>query len=114
MRIKAWAITGAGAVLAGSALGIVVATNDPSTAEPVIHWLFWASAGLACLGVCVTLLLLDRMNLAQATWVGVTLTAGMFGAITVWRIGYQGGRLLGVIVFATLSISFFLWHRYRG
>ncbi len=114
MRIKAWVITGIATALAGTALGIVVASNDPHTAESAVQWMFWAALALTAWGFWTTLLLVVRMNLGQAVWVGLVLAGATLGAVLVWRAGYHGFRLLGALVFVTLCLSFFIWHRLRG
>lgn len=113
MRIKAWAATGTGAVLAGSALGIVIDANDPYTTGAGIQALFWLSLFLAAWGVFSTILTACRMNLAASIWIGGIWAAVAAGTLALARAGRTAPALLGAILLATLVASVLLWRRFR-
>ena len=111
MRIKPWILTGAMTVAATAALGVIVAANDPTTAEHSIRLLFWAALSLAVWGVFTTALLALGSGVAVATWSGLTAAAGTMGCLVLWRSGHHDTRLLGGVILATLLVSLLLWRR---
>lgn len=113
MRIKPWVVTGTGAVCAGAALAVIVATNDPYTASTAVLLLFWTSLLLLFWAAGVTALLLVHMTLTQAVILGLTGTAGGIAALTCLRNGWQSQWLLGGILLATLAGMFLVWHKLR-
>jgi hypothetical protein len=114
MRIKAWIVTGTGAVLSATALAIVVTMNDPFIAEPSVYWTVWIALALTLWSMAITFFLLLRMHMQQAVWVGCVAAGGVLGCVLARHAGYQDGRLLGAIIFGTLSVSFFIWRRFRN
>lgn len=114
MRLKSWVMTVAVTTVAAAALGVVVAANDPATAPVRVKVLFWAALAVAVWGACATLLLAFRMRLAQAVWAGSALAAGILLTAGFRQQGMLGSRLLGSIVFATLSLIFLIWYRLRA
>ncbi|HUO75537.1 MAG TPA: hypothetical protein VMU12_01285 [Candidatus Paceibacterota bacterium] len=113
MRIKPWLLTGAVAVSAAVAAGIIIAANDPATTTTPLRILFWIALILGLWGVTATVLQIVRMNLAQATWDAFVLTAGTVASILLRRAGYRDHRLLGGLILATLLLSFLFWWRLR-
>ncbi|HTP57178.1 MAG TPA: hypothetical protein VMJ72_02800 [Candidatus Paceibacterota bacterium] len=113
MRIKVWVLTGAMTIAATAALGVIIAANDPVTAEPSIRLLFWAALSLAVWGVFTTVMVAVGSDVAAATWTGLMTAAGTMGCLVLWRSGHRDTRLLGGVILATLLISLFVWRRIR-
>lgn len=113
MRIKPWLLTGTVAVSAGVALGIIIAANDPEMTTALVRALFWTALVLGLWGIVATGLLTVHMNLAQATWISLAVTAGGMGCLLFWRAGTHEPRLLGWLVLATLLVSLVIWWRLR-
>lgn len=114
MRIKIWAVTGLGTVLALTALGIVVAANDPTTAGQGMMVLFWVSLALSVWGALTTIGLAAGMNLTQGLWVGLTWAVAVCGAAGAWRTIGLSRALMGAVLLATLVISVFIGRRFRN
>jgi hypothetical protein len=96
-----------------AAIGVVVATNDPYSAEPGMIWLFWASFFLALWGFFMTVFLFSRMNLHQSLWIALLWAGVSLGlALAHQRIDLPTA-LLGGIVFGTLALSLYLWRKLR-
>jgi len=113
MRLKPWVMTLAVSAVAAAALGVVVAANDPATAPVRVKTLFWSALAVAVWGCAATVFLCLRMRLAQAVWAGSALAAGLLASAALRQQGMLGSRLLGGIVFATLSLIFLAWYRLR-
>jgi hypothetical protein len=113
MRIRPWVVTGGGALCALAAMGVVVATNDPYSAEPGMIWLFWSSFFLALWGFFMTVFLFSRMNLHQALWIAFLWAGVTLSGILANQRMEMSPALLGGIVFGTLILSFYLWRKLR-
>lgn len=107
MRIKPWILTGLVTACAATALGVIVAANDPTTAPLTVRALFWATLVVAGWGMWATLLLVARMNLPQAAWGGLALAGGGATMLGLVHAGWRDWRLLTGVGFVTLSI--FVW-----
>src|SRR5687767_3560247 len=114
MRIKPWAVTGTMAAIAAAGLAVVMIANDPTTAPAAVKSLFWATLALSTWGLSATVLLLCGTGLPRAAWCGLIVSLGLIAGLATWQGGWRGGRLLGAIVFATLSLAFAAWYRLRG
>ena len=86
MTLRPWAVTGATALCAGTALALVVSTSDPAVARWELFWVFWAALGAFVWALTATLLLWYRISLTRSAWIASAVTIVGIGAIAVRHI----------------------------
>jgi O-antigen/teichoic acid export membrane protein len=111
MKIRPYIVTGAAALVAGSALAVLVLTHDPYQAENAVRGLFWVSLCLCAWMLVATLLLLIRRTLACALWCSVPAVAAAAALIAYDRGHAVPLWLLGAVILATLALTEYVRRR---
>lgn len=83
MSLRPWAVTGAAALCAGTALALVVFTSDPALARRELFWVFWAALGTLVWAVSATLLLWYRVSLPRSALIASTITIAGIVALVI-------------------------------
>jgi hypothetical protein len=109
MRIKAWVVTGAAAVLASTALGVLVTAHDPYVSGTGVRVLFWLALAISAWGIISTATLALRLNLMQAVGLGALSAVASSDFRAAVRIA-----LLGGVILVTLVASVLIWRLFRN